>query len=207
MSNDDWVTQLLKKADKDAAPSDASMMLRDGPEFVASYLNPSEGTPLEGGQFQSVRSLAAAQADPTCTLEDMALTAGTKVKFVATAEALFTYPDPPEPGSVGTVIEAKVAGVTATMHEGRAFVAWADGKARAIHQSHLTLAVQPSKTANKNRIRVGSSLDSLLGEFLKVADDTLVNRSSRDLWGLRQDSEGYVIERLFDDRGEPLKLA
>ena len=44
-----------------------------------------------------------------------------------------------------------------------------------------------------------------LTDFLRVADDTLVHRSTKDLWSFRQDGAEYVIERLFDTDGDPIK--
>lgn len=49
-----------------------------------------------------------------------------------------------------------------------------------------------------------ASLSQLNG-FIRVADDTLVNKSTKDLWSLRKEGEGFVIERLFQENGEPLK--
>lgn len=59
------------------------------------------------------------------------------------------------------------------------------------------------KTQAAHQIRVASLGD--LTDFFKVAEDTLIHRSSRDLWSFRQDGGDFVIERLFDGTGEPLK--
>jgi hypothetical protein len=58
----------------------------------------------------------------------------------------------------------------------------------------------------KARVKV-SSPDDLDG-FHRIADtDKLVRMSEQDLWSLEEGEEGeYVIERLFDDDGEPLKV-
>lgn len=45
-----------------------------------------------------------------------------------------------------------------------------------------------------------------LTNFLKLADGSLVHKSTRDLWSCSKDANGnFVVERLFDDNGEPLK--
>ncbi len=45
-----------------------------------------------------------------------------------------------------------------------------------------------------------------LKNFTRVASETLVHKSSNDLWSLRKEADGkFYIERLFDDNGEPLK--
>lgn len=54
------------------------------------------------------------------------------------------------------------------------------------------------------RVKVGS-LAQLSG-FIRTAEDTLVHKSSRELWALRQDGTGeFYIERMFDEMGGPLK--
>lgn len=54
-----------------------------------------------------------------------------------------------------------------------------------------------------------SSIDQLMASgFLAVGGaltDRLVHRSDRDLWKLTQADGGYVIERMFDAEGNPLK--
>ena len=62
--------------------------------------------------------------------------------------------------------------------------------------------------ASKNpptRMRV-ASVGQLTG-FTRVASDTLIRKSERDLWSLNQTDNGeWVIERLFDEDGNPLKV-
>lgn len=54
------------------------------------------------------------------------------------------------------------------------------------------------------RVKV-ASLAQLSG-FIRTAEDTLIHKSDRDLWALRKDGSGeFYIERMFDDRGAPLK--
>lgn len=62
-----------------------------------------------------------------------------------------------------------------------------------------------SEAPRGKRIRV-ASVEQLSG-FTRVANDTLIRKSERDLWSLAQTDEGeWVIERLFDEDGNPLKV-
>lgn len=62
--------------------------------------------------------------------------------------------------------------------------------------------VPQTKKASVRR-KVGSISD--LNGFIRASSDTLVHKSTNDLWALRQEGEGYFIERLFNDDGAPLK--
>lgn len=53
------------------------------------------------------------------------------------------------------------------------------------------------------RVKV-ASLGDLEG-FERQSAEILVNKSTRDLWALKQDGSDYFIERLFEDNGDPLK--
>jgi len=57
--------------------------------------------------------------------------------------------------------------------------------------------------ASPTRIRIGSLQQ--LAPFQRIASDTLIHKSTNDLWAIRQNEGNYFIERLFQDNGEPLK--
>lgn len=62
----------------------------------------------------------------------------------------------------------------------------------------------PKVAAKKaGRVKVGS-LQQLEG-FQRLSAETLVNRSTQDLWAIRKEADGFYIERLFSDDGTPLK--
>lgn len=63
------------------------------------------------------------------------------------------------------------------------------------------------KRDKKARVKV-SSPEELEGFHRLANSDKLVRMSERDLWSLEEDEEGdeYVIERLFDEDGEPLQV-
>jgi hypothetical protein len=71
--------------------------------------------------------------------------------------------------------------------------------------------VTPTKTASAPapvqktpRMKVGS-LQQLVA-FDRLNAETLVHRSTQDLWTIRKEADGdYYIERLFQDDGSPIK--
>lgn len=68
------------------------------------------------------------------------------------------------------------------------------------------LRVSHGKRAGAETIRTASLGD--LTDFLKVADGHLVHKSTRDLWSFSKDADSgdFVVSRLFDDDGNPLKV-
>ena len=160
------------------------------------------GKPLGGERFTSMQSLT--DKGRAAMALQLPVAAGARVMFTGNLGAVLTYADPPAPGSFGTVVEVKSASGKVTAHDGKVFVKWDDGEFRSIHAEHLRPAQGTKRRGAKlARMRVASLGD--LTEFLKVADDTLIHRSTRDLWGFHRDGGEYIIERLFDGSGEPLK--
>ena len=42
--------------------------------------------------------------------------------------------------------------------------------------------------------------------FMRIANsEFLIHKSTRDLWTLRKDGTGFIVEQLFEDEEEPLK--
>ena len=62
---------------------------------------------------------------------------------------------------------------------------------------------EPSPLKGKKAMRVASLGD--LTNFLKIAEGVLIHKSTNDLWSFSKDADGFVVSRLFDDTGEPLK--
>ena len=165
---------------------------------------------LEGPHFTQVRDLAQSHKRKA-TLKD-AVTAGTRVRFVANLGSVLTYPDVPGDGVEGTVVTVRSANGDVTVDEGRVFVMWDDGKFRPIMAEHLRLAEANKRRANAVRI-VTSDLDGLANFFAPAmgvlgvnAGDDLVHKATKDLWSFKQEGDNYVIERLFNETGEPLKV-
>ncbi len=133
--------------------------------------------------------------------------AGTRVWFVANLGSVLSYADIPEDKMHGTVVTVKAADGLTTNQDGRLFVLWDDGKFRPILGEHLRLAGK-SKRANNVRIIV-SDLGDLSAFFTPAASgnqEELVHKATKDLWSFKKDGDQYVIERLFDESGEPLKV-
>jgi hypothetical protein len=166
---------------------------------IDSYLS---GRSLEGSPFSSVQALT--DSDQEKHALRLPVAAGTRVQFAGTLGSILTYQNPPEPGALGTVVSARTATGSVTDHEGMVFVQW-DGQPsfEGIHAAHLRLAESTSGKKEARRIRAGSLGD--LTDFLKVAEDTLVHKSTHDLWSFHKDGNDFVIERLFDSNGEPIK--
>ncbi len=75
-------------------------------------------------------------------------------------------------------------------------------KAERVFEEMLLGKLPRSKMAFP--IRVASLGD--LTQFLKRADGKLIHKSTNDLWSYSKDADGnFLVERLFDDEGEPLK--
>ena len=159
---------------------------------------------IEGPRSTAMRALTdqakAAKALP------LPQPSGTRVKFVANLGSVLSYDDVPDGNLGGTIITVKTAEGNLNHREGRAFVLWDDGKFRPILAEHLRLASQKNRVASVVRMSAGN-LGDLSGLFASSGrEDELVHRATKDLWAFRQEGGQYVIERLFDDTGKPLKV-
>jgi len=133
--------------------------------------------------------------------------AGARVAFVYNLGSVLTYPSIPNEGVSGTVVVVRSANGDATSYEGRVMVAWDDGVFRPILAEHLRQAGLKTKQAQSMALRVSclGDLSSLFGPTRNGSSD-LIHRATKDLWSFRKDAEGYVIERLFNEDGNPLKV-
>ena len=61
------------------------------------------------------------------------------------------------------------------------------------------------KVAAKAPLRTKVASLQQLNGFERVSSETLIHRSTNDLWTLRKEGEDYFIERLFQDNGVPVK--
>ena len=73
-----------------------------------------------------------------------------------------------------------------------------EAKAMSSMQKELKSLGKAAKT-----FRVSNVGD--LTEFLKVSEGQLIHKSTNDLWSMTADGDEFLIERLFDDTGEPLQ--
>ena len=131
---------------------------------------------------------------------------GRRVSFITNLDAVLTYDSFPDPGTRGTVVKVRTGSGDTTIADGRVFILWDDGKMRPIFARHLKSA--PGKTASNVR-RVVADLGDLSSFFTPTAaGDELVHKATKDLWALTGagDGQGYVLERLFQEDGKPLKV-
>jgi hypothetical protein len=132
--------------------------------------------------------------------------AGGRVAFIANVGSVLTYDDVPGDGIEGTIIKVKSGGEKKTSTDGLVFVQWDDGKFRPILAEHLRQGSSNKKMAKNVALRVADF--GLVSQFFAqhTAGDELVHKATKDLWSFRKDEGGYVIERLFDYSGTPLKV-
>lgn len=132
---------------------------------------------------------------------------GQRVAFVTNIGSVLSYQDPPRGGSEGTVVMVRTAEGDQTTFQGYVFVKFDDGRFMQMHPEHLRTASSNNKRASAFVRRVASLGD--LSGFLSTgsADSSeLVHKATKDLWSFEQTDGGFVISRLFDDTGSPLKV-
>lgn len=163
-----------------------------------------QGRDIGGGYYNSVQSLTD-QGRKAKTLP-LPQVAGTRVHFVANIGSVLTYDNVPEPKIAGTIVTVKTAEGPRTDLDGKVFVAWDDGIFRPIFAEHLRLAGPSQKRASSVR-RVVGNLGDISDLFVTASrGDELVHKATKDLWAVKKDGGNFVIERLFNDEGKPLKV-
>lgn len=167
---------------------------------------------VEGAASTSVRALTdkqrAAKALP------LPVEAGTRVRFVANLGSVLTYDNVPGDGLEGTVVTVRTADGDTTHWNDRVMVAWDDGQFRPIMAEHLRRASPAGKKANSVRMVMScfEDLSTFFGPVrtslggIRRANTDLVHKATKDLWSFRKDGDQFVIERLFDESGKPLKV-
>jgi len=173
----------------------------DGEDYSREGLVETRLTARKSGEghFSSVRSTVTRTASV-----EYPPTTGTRVSFSTDLEAVLSYPNPPEGGSTGTVVTVRTASGDTNHHNGMVFVRWDDGRMMQAYASHIQPSSGRQRVADVVVRRVAGIGD--LTDFLKVAKDTLVHKSTKDLWSFKKVGEDFVIERLFDETGDPLKV-
>lgn len=198
-TGEDFAGMYLTASEKEEAED--TRLVKEAIEYRLS------GRSINEGSFTSVQGLT--DKARVANILALPVEAGVRVQFVANMGTVLAYADPPGPNAVGTVVAVRSASGSVTSHGGLVFARWGDGQVRGVHAEHLRLATGVVRTAPPkvtNRIRV-ASLGDLSGFFRLVGkDDTLVHKATKDLWKVHKDKSGYVIERLFDDSGAPLKV-
>jgi hypothetical protein len=134
--------------------------------------------------------------------------AGTRVAFITNIGSVVSYPDPPPSDAEGTVVMVRTAEGDQTGMGQMVFVKFDTGHFMAVHSEHLRRAAPNRKVASGFVLRV-ANLGDLTG-FLRWGggdDNELVHRATKDLWAFNTTDAGeFVISRLFNDTGDPLKI-
>jgi hypothetical protein len=132
---------------------------------------------------------------------------GVRVSFITNIGSVLQWKDPPADGSEGTVVMVRTAEGDQTSLNGMVFVKFDTGEFLQVDPEFLRRANPNTKLASSFTRRVGNLGD--LSGFLRWGsdDDELVHKATRDLWSFETTDGGdYVISRLFDDTGEPLRV-
>ena len=158
---------------------------------------------LQGSQTTSMRDLTDAAREASAL--SLPQKAGTRVTFKSNIGAVLTYDDLPDNGMGGTIVTVRTGTGDTTAMDENVFVLWDDGKFRSIRAEHLRPTAS-SKKASAVRMRVADLGD--LSSFFRsgAREDELVHKATKDLWSFKKEGESYVIERLFDETGTPLKV-
>ena len=125
------------------------------------------------------------------------LVCGTPVRYEDSFAARLASSHPPPPGSLGVVVRLREPPPA-----GYAWVRFAGHRAPSlVYAGALEETGKPKPSMSR---RVASRMD--LTGFLRTASGDLVHAAEDDLWNLRKCEDGsFVIERLFNDDGTPLK--
>lgn len=160
------------------------------------------GKSVEGSHFSSVRELTDSIKNSKCV--KLPVESGTRVSFSGTLGSILTYDNPPMPNTNGTVVTVRTAFGDSTTHDGRVFVKWDTGEFGPFEPTHIYPST--SKQANNVSFRVSNigDISSLFANTKKEGE--LVHKATQDIWSFKKTNDGFTIERLFDDSGEPLKV-
>lgn len=165
---------------------------------------------LDSDYYKSVSDLMKKSAKDGRLFLDAPMASGTRVAFIGDLDSMLTYGnDFPADGLGGAVVKVRAAAGDVTAEGQHVFVLWDDGKFRPVLARHMRL--EPSKKRGKvgDKVRiVTSNLGDISSFFTRTASSKggeLVHKATKDLWSFRQEGGQYVIERLFDSTGTPIK--
>lgn len=160
------------------------------------------GKSVEGSHFSSVRELTNTVKNSKCI--KLPIESGARVSFSGTLGSILTYDNPPMPNTNGTVVTVRTAFGDSTTHDGRVFVKWDTGEFGSFDPVHIYPST--SKQANNMKVRVSNigDISSLFANTNKEGE--LIHKATQDIWSFKKTNDGFTIERLFDDSGEPLKV-
>lgn len=123
--------------------------------------------------------------------------------FVANLGSVLTYKQPPADQEQGTVILVRTAmgDMTGNPADQSLYVRWDSGRMLPVLREHLR-EVPLAKRASKEFIRTAGDMNS----FLRVAGgEDLIHKATEDLWTVMEKDGEFMIARLFQEDGTPLK--
>jgi len=162
-----------------------------------------QGRTIEGASTTALRELT--DASRAANALKLPVEAGTRVAFKHNLGSVLAYAT--VPADEGTVVTVRSANGDVTAHDGMVMVAWDDGIFLPVHPEHLRLAGVNKKRAGAVRMSFVSFGDlSSLFEQAKNGSDDLVHKATKDLWSFKESDGEFVIERLFSEDGNPLKV-
>lgn len=128
------------------------------------------------------------------------LSVGTRVKLSSSIESMLMYPN--IGGDVfGTIVRPK----RDPSSQRTAFVKWDNGDIFEMENRYLS---RVGEGINGNYIKLGGKLsNSTMSDFVKSTktDGGVIHLSTNDLWGVRKQGSEFVLERMFDNNGFPIK--
>lgn len=161
-----------------------------------------QGRSIEGAQNSALKNLTQAAREANAL--KLPVEAGTRVEFKYNLGSVLQYANLPD--GMGTVITVRGASGDTTIHEGMVMVAWDEGFFMPTHPEHLQRVEDNQKRASSVRFSFVEfeSVNEMFTQA-KTSSSDLIHKATRDLWSFRQEGDNYVIERLFDGDGSPLK--
>lgn len=159
-----------------------------------------------GRQAASIQEFLNSDKGTAQREKEASAPAGMRVAFLDSLESVMAYPNPPSPGTEGTVVMVRTASGDTTSMMGQVFVKWDDGKFQPTWASHLVRAGSSKKLASNYARRHNASS---INDFLRMSSESndLVHKATKDLWSLQVGDDGdVVIARLFAEDGSPLKV-
>ena len=165
-----------------------------------------QGRSIGGVEASSLKALTdkAKKADAL----QLPVKAGARVTFAHNLGSVLSYSDIPDIGVEGTVVTVRSADGDVTAYADKVHVMWDDGTFRAISAAHLRAASGTKRQASSLRLAFSSMGDlSSFFEQAKTGSTTdLIHKATKDLWSFSEQGGEYVIERLFTEDGNPLKV-
>jgi len=199
----DFWSDVVEQTETDSEDCSFESQVNFGGASCHSVIDEVLGCKSASAQSTFMRALTDSHRASTAL--KLPVNAGTRVAFKVNLGSVMTYSDVPHPACQGTVVTVKTAEGPATYQGANVFVLWDDNKFRSIRAEHLKPG-SPRKTASNYRMVV-ADLGDISSMFVSASSgDDLIHKATKDLWSVRKDGGQYVIERLFDDTGKPLKV-